>query len=260
MRSSTCLSSGVNASPKSSASNTWRISISDSPVGNGLGQRLTHSIASSFDFTCHIQNPAMSSFVSGKGPSITVPFAPLNLTRAPFEPAGGPSPASMTPAFDSSSLNLVISASSFSSGITPASDSFVALTMIMNLIVVPFRGLSRESSPYVRYSLSLTKLARRTHFDASHPGRGYLRGELDSLVEVPGVDQVKPGELLLGFRKGPVGYRHLAASDAHGRRRTDGLQGLGSDRVAAALERLAAGHTLAVLNLIEFFLVEIDQA
>src|SRR5712664_1593247 len=83
-RSSCSFSSGVNSAPKSSASNTWRISISDSPA-KGLGQRLTHSIASAFDFTCHIQKPAISSFVSAKGPSITVRLAPENLTRAPFE-------------------------------------------------------------------------------------------------------------------------------------------------------------------------------
>ena len=46
-RSSCSLSSGVSSAPKSSASNTWRISISDSAPGKGLGQRLTHSIASS---------------------------------------------------------------------------------------------------------------------------------------------------------------------------------------------------------------------
>src|SRR5437588_8283413 len=71
-RSSCFLSSGVNSAPKSSASNTWRISISDSAPGKGLGQRFTHSIASSFDFTCHSQKPAISSLVSAKGPSITV--------------------------------------------------------------------------------------------------------------------------------------------------------------------------------------------
>ena len=87
------------------------------------GQRLTHSIASSFDFTCHIQKPAISSLVSAKGPSITVRLAPENLTRAPFELGWRPSPASMTPALTSSSLNLPISASSFSFGRTPASES-----------------------------------------------------------------------------------------------------------------------------------------
>ena len=47
-------SSGVNCSPKSSASNTGRISTTPcSPVGFGI--RFTHSIASSIDFTCHSQ-------------------------------------------------------------------------------------------------------------------------------------------------------------------------------------------------------------
>src|SRR5262249_54235187 len=82
------------------------------------------------------QKPAISSFVSAKGPSMTVRLAPENLTRAPFELGWSPSPASITPAFTSSSLNFPIAASSFSSGITPASESLVALTIAMNRIVV----------------------------------------------------------------------------------------------------------------------------
>ena len=98
--------------------------------------RLTHSIASSFDFTSHIQKPAISSFVSANGPSITVGFPPENLTRAPFELGWSPSPASMMPAFTSSSLKLPISVRSFSLGMTPASVFLSALMMIMNRIVV----------------------------------------------------------------------------------------------------------------------------
>src|SRR5581483_6784900 len=101
----------------------------------GLGQRFTHSIASSFDFTCQIQKPAISSLVSANGPSITVRLFPENLTRAPFELGCRPSPASITPALTSSSLNLAISASSFSSGILPASLSLLALIKIMNRMV-----------------------------------------------------------------------------------------------------------------------------
>src|SRR2546426_397083 len=71
-RSSCSRSSGVNSAPKSSASNTWRISTSVFPKG----ARLSHSIASSLDFTCHSQKPAISSFVSVKGPSITVFLPP----------------------------------------------------------------------------------------------------------------------------------------------------------------------------------------
>ena len=62
--SSCSWSSGVIVS-KSDASNTWRISISASLPGRGSGQRLTHSIASSFELTWNIQNPAISSSARG---------------------------------------------------------------------------------------------------------------------------------------------------------------------------------------------------
>src|SRR5207237_1099561 len=83
---------------------------------------------SSLDFTCHSQKPAMSSFVSAKGPSITVCLPSENLTRAPFEVGCSPSAASITPAFTSSSLNFPISVRIFLSGITPASESLLAFT------------------------------------------------------------------------------------------------------------------------------------
>ena len=74
--SSFARSSGVNSSPKSSASKKGRISISDSSPGIGSGQRFTHSTASSIDFTFQIQKPAMSSLVSANGPSMTVRLPP----------------------------------------------------------------------------------------------------------------------------------------------------------------------------------------
>src|SRR5437867_6080394 len=145
-RCSCARSSGVSSAPKSSASKTCRISISASaPVG--LGQRFTHSIASSFDFTCHSQKPAIRSFASRKGPVVTVRLLPENFTRAPLEVGLSPSPASITPAFTSSSLNRPISVNSFSLGIWPASVSLVALIMTMNRIASPhgFRGWGRRA-------------------------------------------------------------------------------------------------------------------
>src|SRR5687767_11092663 len=76
----------------------------------------------------------MSSFVSGKGPSMTVLWLPEKRTRLPLELGWRPSPASMTPAFTSSSLYLPMSARIFSLGIWPASDSLLALTITMTLI------------------------------------------------------------------------------------------------------------------------------
>src|SRR5215472_17510411 len=72
------------------------------------------------------------------GPSSTVRFPPrANLMRAPFELGCSPARSSSTPAFASSSLYRVISASSFSSGMTPASVFLSAFTNIMKRIRMP---------------------------------------------------------------------------------------------------------------------------
>ncbi|MNC90014.1 hypothetical protein D3C83_60480 [compost metagenome] len=65
---------------------------------------------------------------------MTVFFPPANRTRLPLRLGCSPSPASMMPALTSSSLYLPISASSFSPGMMPASEFFVALTMTMTRI------------------------------------------------------------------------------------------------------------------------------
>src|SRR5437764_8674931 len=101
----------------------------------GFGQRLTHSIASWSELHFHSQKPAINSFVSGKGPSVTIRSGPANLTRAPFELGCNPSPASIMPALLNSSLNLPISARSSALGILPASEFLLALTTTMNLIL-----------------------------------------------------------------------------------------------------------------------------
>src|SRR6266704_3626005 len=77
----------------------------------------------------------MSSLASVKGPSITVRLLPEYLTRQPSELGFRPEASSRTPAFCSSSWYFCISEMSFSEGITPASESLVALTIIMNRIV-----------------------------------------------------------------------------------------------------------------------------
>src|SRR5256885_5533547 len=134
MRSSFALTSGVRLAPKSSASNTCRISTSSPPP---KGARLSHSIASSRDLHCQSQKPAINSLVSENGPSMTVFLPPgPNLTRTPFDEACSPSAASSTPALTSSSLNLVISVRIFSSGRAPASESLFAFTITMNRISV----------------------------------------------------------------------------------------------------------------------------
>ena len=78
------------------------------------GARRSHSTASSIDETCQIQNPPMTSFASANGPSMTRDPAPsaAKSTRLPCDDGSSPSPASMTPAFTSSSLYLPIASNS----------------------------------------------------------------------------------------------------------------------------------------------------
>src|SRR3990170_2314916 len=120
----------------------------------------------------------MSSFASVKGPSITVRFAPENLTRAPFALAWSPSAASSTPAFTSSSLYFAISASCSSVGRTPASESLLALTIIMNRILVPpsgFGGRSRASGGSAPAGPRLYLLVERGRAKST-PQRSLLAG------------------------------------------------------------------------------------
>src|ERR1700687_5287770 len=132
-------SGGSTSAGKSDTSYTWRISTSVPPSN---GARLSHSTASSMDFTCHSQKPPMSSLVSAKGPSITVRCCPENRTLLPFELGCSPSPASITPALTNSSLNFPMAANVslvFLVGRSPASEFLSALTITMHLIVyIPF--------------------------------------------------------------------------------------------------------------------------
>src|SRR6478736_5406426 len=100
--------------------------------------RRAHSTASSMDFTCQIQNPATSSLASENGPSTNERPAPLNTMRLPLELGCRPSPASITPAFTSSSLKFII---------LPASESLLALTKTITFIVVVLSS-AREALSY----------------------------------------------------------------------------------------------------------------
>src|SRR5437899_9769016 len=103
----------------------------------------------------------MSSFASAKGPSITVRFAPEYLTRQPFELGFKPEASSSTPALCISSLYFCMSDMSFSEGITPASESFVALTIIMNRIAI-FSVVWGKASGRFGLMKSLALTVRRT--------------------------------------------------------------------------------------------------
>src|SRR5438270_6526680 len=251
MRSSASLSSGVNSGPKSSASYIWRISISAFPR-RGLGHRLTHSIASSLDFTRNIQKPAINSLVSVNGPSITVRLVPENSTRAPLELGCSPSPASSTPAFISSSLYFPISVSNFLSGRTPASVFLSALSRIMNRIVslLLICGQARD-------------LHHRPDFYGAHPRGWNARGNSHGLVEIFGIDQEVAAQLFTRLREGTVGHQPFAVADPDAGRCRGGVQRRRGQILPALLNLLRDLRGFAVallpLGLAQDLLVKINQ-
>src|SRR4029450_5833163 len=111
----------------------------------------------------------MSSLVSEKAPPTTVRLAPLNFTRLPFELGWSPSPASMIPAFTSSSLYFIISLRSPSGGRAPASEALVVFTITITRIVVPPSG-GETGGP------SLALLMRRTSCGQIDTDERFWRG------------------------------------------------------------------------------------
>src|SRR6202171_5034546 len=77
----------------------------------------------------------MRALVTANGPWLTLGCFPEYLIRAPFDVGCRPSPASMTPAFTISSLNLPMAVSNSVLGMTPASLFLSAFTITMNRIV-----------------------------------------------------------------------------------------------------------------------------
>src|SRR5437868_7118224 len=126
-----------------------------------------------------IQKPASSSLVAPKGPFMTVRPLPSYLTRKPFELACRPSAASNTPAFIISSLNRPMASTISFVGSTPASESLLALTSIMNRIAVLLRGGSPSSVLYLTtIELAADRQPPRRRAVQSRSARGFERRSL----------------------------------------------------------------------------------
>src|SRR3954469_3341668 len=161
------LSFAATSVGKSSDSYSGRISRSEGP-DIGLGQRLAHSTASSMERTCQIQNPATSSLVSAKGPSVTVRLVPLKWIRLANLVGLSPSAASMIPALTSSSLYFPICSnisSLHSAGEDSFSDSVVAFTRTITRIKPP--GIYR---PSLTHNLANLNARSRPYHSRTFPG------------------------------------------------------------------------------------------
>src|SRR3979411_2966768 len=94
------------------------------------------------------QKPETRSPVRVNGPRLTLGSFPEYLMRAPFDVGCRPSPASMTPAFTISSLNLPIAVSNSVLGITPASLFLSAFTITMNRIIMLRLAFHSAGGPF----------------------------------------------------------------------------------------------------------------
>src|SRR5256885_1384865 len=81
------------------------------------------------------------------------------------------------------------------------------------------RGSNRPRPGSRALRLLLAEVDDRPHLDAAGARRRDPAGDLQRLVQVLGLDQVEPAELLLGLGERAVGGGQLAVADAYRRRR-----------------------------------------
>src|SRR5690242_9188293 len=186
----------------------------------------------------------MSSLASAKGPSTTVRFGPENLMRQPFALAWRPEASSSTPAFCSSSWYWAISANASSSGMTPASESFVAFTMIMNRMGLPplLRLGCRGAQPFLLLlELGLERVTEVLHLEHlanlhfAIAERGPFQ-PFDGFVQRLHLPQPEPGDELLRLRERSVDHRPLAAGEPYPHALGALLEPLGGEQHARFLE------------------------
>src|SRR4029453_7064145 len=81
--------------------------------------------------------------------------------------------------------------------------------------------------------LGVRQLLHRADLDDSDARRRESRGDRAGLVDVLGLDQEEPADLLLRLGERPVGRGDLTATDADGPRGVRGLQSVRDDVMAA---------------------------
>ena len=88
----------------------------------------------------------------------------------------------------------------------------------------------------------MRQLLHRSDFDDADPRRREPRGDLARLVDVLGLDEEEPTELLRRLGEGAVGRGDLAAADPDGPGRPRGFQGIRNDVVAALPDLIVVGR------------------
>src|SRR5439155_23965193 len=171
----------------------------------------------------------------------------------PFELACSPEASSSTPAFCSSSWYFAISVRIFSCGMTPASESFVAFTIIMNRIVrvsfsigfgLALLGPLRAHALLLLLELGfegrteVLRLEDLANLDLCAIPEGRPLDPLDRLFLRLHLPEPEAGHQLLRFGEGPVGHRPLPAGELHARSLGARLEALAGEQHAGFLQLL----------------------
>src|SRR5262245_11471203 len=132
--------------------------------------------------------------------------------RKTFWPAARSS-ASRLRSVSRSAKAAVVTISPYTNGLASAITQVYVMITAIDVMAGP-AGRPRSAGRPPRLHV---QLPHGPHLDAAFARRRDCRGDLERLVQIPGVDQVEPGELFLRFRERAVGHRNLAETHAHGR-------------------------------------------
>src|SRR2546426_5894103 len=155
--------------------------------------------------------------------------------RHPFDVAWSPEASSNTPARCSSSWYFAISLRAFSSGITPASESWLAFTTIMNRMVLSPQSLLLLLELRLERITEVVRLEHLANLYFTFLERGPLQ-PLDGLVQRLHLPQPEARDQLLRLGEGPVDHRPLAPGEPDARALGARLQPLPSEHHARFLQ------------------------
>jgi hypothetical protein len=107
---------------------------------------------------------------------------------------------------------------------------------------------------------SAGQLPDRAHLDATNAGGWHEGGDVNGVVQVPGVNQVKAGQLLISFGERAITYGDFAIADPDGSGGMDRLKCFRGQALTAFAERIVVGHTLIIRHGSDLLFFAVDQA
>ena len=100
----------------------------------------------------------------------------------------------------------------------------------------------------------------RAYLDAANTGWRDLRGDLDGVIHVDGLNQIEARQTLLGFSERAIRDGHFSMADSHRGSGTNGLKGFRGKASTCVPERLIVGHAPVVGHSPNFLLFTVDKA